>query len=157
MKFFRKILAPVAVLCCTAILSSSCAFAEKFPDTEYATDIEVTYFDIDTTEDSGIMPYDTTHIHSSKPITGRNTYSAYITLTTEQLFAKAYYSNNTGETVTMWVSGVKSIEIPPYKGGQITWMKPINKDSCEYEVELHCSTKNLNGLFSLAKSDRVLK
>jgi len=155
MKFFKKLLAPVAVLCCTAILSSNCVFADtqKFPDTEYATGIEVTYFDIDTTEDEGIMPYSITHVHSSIPITGRNTYSAYITLRNDQPFAKAYYSNNTSETVTMSVHGVQTISIPPYKGGQITWVGNPSKDF--YEVNLHCPAKNLNGYFSLAKSNEV--
>ncbi len=155
MKFFRKILAPVAVLCCTAILSGSCAFAEKFHDTEYATDIEVTYFDIDTTEDSGIMPYDTSYEYSNYLITGTNNFYTNIKLTNDQSFGKAYYSNNTGETVTMSVYGVKTISIPPYKGGQITWVKALGESSYSYEVEIHCSTKNLNGIFSLAKSDRA--
>ncbi len=130
----------------TTIMAQSLTFAQS--DVSAAVNTNGT-----STASSTAKPYNTSYDFDSYQISGTNSFSTDIDLSSNQPYGKAYYSNNSSEDVTLSVDDHGSITIKPYKSGGITWKKSAFKST--YNVDLHCSTKDLNGLFSLAKSDKA--
>ena len=133
-----------------ASIMSFGSFKSVFANTSYPLDAEVS--NTDMTQDYGIQSCSTSYDYTNYEITGINSLSTYIQLSSSQPYGKAFFTNNSSDTIRLTVSGVESIEIEPNESGSIKWKKGIFTK--QYDVDIYCSTKNLNGTFSLAKSDK---
>jgi len=127
--------------------SSLCTFAATQPTVNQNT----------TTVNSGyeISPYKVDYSAQNVPVTGTTDYSNSIELTNEFKYGKAFYSNLSDSYVTMTVIGKgvnKSITIAPHDGKPLEFEKSglFNQT---YKISVHCSTENLNGIFSSGRSD----
>lgn len=84
-------------------------------------------------------------------IDGTNSFTASIALTSTNKYAQAVYFNNSDKSVELNVSGGDCIIIPAGQSGSIEWKK--GAFDTDYSVGVHCASVNLDGSFSLVKSD----
>ncbi len=99
-----------------------------------------------------IADTDKNYVFSSFKILDTNHFNTHIELSNSQPYGKAYYTNNGTKDVSLYVKGQGTVTVKPNKSEGITWKKSFFKKY--YKVDIHCSSENLNGLFSLAGSDK---
>ncbi len=121
-----------------------------YAEEEYETDTITTISEFEVAEPNSITP-----LVSSLNISGTNSYSTTAQLTKKEKYGKVFFSNNGSQSVTVTISyngtTVSTGSIPAYSGGSL-YFTNTGTFSKTYDIDIHCSSANINGILSIARS-----